>query len=285
MPESYFFTDNQEETLLSTFVNANIAEFICHEGFREYYNLYKKTWVPESYIEFTFEEYKKYASISGQDLKHFFSLYKKEDVRALIEYYLNSAFAIVDKKRERGDENYYLVSNAKYADVMLSNEGVYGKNDIGLYSMLEKVATHMVNNDENTSRKELYERYMLKNYLKNNLKTFAAERHTNRATSTSQTQNKHSDQVLVGNSIDVPKLGGKISKLFFPKLSLPGAFPVSFEKSRINSNYRAHKFMASDREVTLVTQHKFNNVKYKKSFIEKRKAAMKPQRKNFKFDF
>jgi len=287
MTEPLKFISNENETILSSFLGANIAEFICHEAFREYYNIYKKKLVPESYVEFIFEEYKKYAGISGQDLKYFFSLYKKEDLKPLIEYYLKSNFAIVSTKRIRGKETYYKVTNPSLAPVMLASDHIYGKNDIGLYSMLERVAKHINSSDEIIARRDLYEKYMLKKFLKKNFKdinNFSSTKKSSEPLPQSKPK-QEPNKVLVGNTIDVPNLGGKVSKLFFPKLSLPSAYPVSLEKSRINSNFRVRNFVSIEKQIGIINQYKFNTVKYHKSFIEKRKAAMKLKKKKFDFDF
>ena len=94
-----------------------------------------------------------------------------------------------------------------------------------------------------------------------------------------------SNVILEGTKTELPQQSGKVVKVFFPKLSLPSPYPILLDKSRINSDHRAKKFARTDKQVKIINNHQFNGVKYKLAFIEKRKAAKKPARRKFDFDF
>ena len=92
-------------------------------------------------------------------------------------------------------------------------------------------------------------------------------------------------QILVGTQTEVPNQKGKVVKVFFPKLNLPSPYPILNEKSRVNSEHRVNSILRADKQIKLTNKYKFNGVQYTVSFIEKRKAANKPTKRKFDFDF
>lgn len=284
--ETFDIIDDSEESLLASQRNSSIANFITHEALKKYYELYKRRWVPMSFIEFYFSEYKSYEFLSKTFLKDFFSLYTTEDIPSIVENYMNCYYCLIVKKENKKDELCYFISDRDYMFVRLSDEDVLGRFDPELYKNLENITIHMEKNDELITLKEMYESFMIRKVVlsyKPNIKPSSIKTSAKVAPSVTKAVDI-SDAMLVGNKSDVPNQKGRVVKLYFPKLALPSAYPILLEKSRINSDHRASRFMPTDKQVTLINKYKFNRVKYRQGFIEKRKAASKPKRK-FEFDF
>lgn len=293
MVEDIEFIDDSEQTIFSTFSGVAIANFFCHEIVRTYFDTYKQEWVPESFFEFMFDEFKKYAFLSSNDIREFFRLYKTENIASAITNYMNCEFSALNKKRTRGGETvYHIDTKLNVLHLSFANNEIYGSSDKVLYSSLKNTATHFSDSDELVTTKDLYERFLLKKQIKEIALNKISKNQSERK-STSSTPSKPEDeqkkpnenQVLVGEQSEVPNQKGKIVKMFFPKLNLPSAYPTSLGKSRVNSERTVNKFMKIDTQVSLINKYKFNGVKYNLSFINKRKLAQKPQKKKFDFDF
>jgi len=283
-----------DDVLLYSETNSRIANFITHEACQKYFNEYKSPWIPLSFIEFYFEEYKRYAFMSPEFLEPFFNLYTTKDLDAIIENYYNARYSLITKKSTKKHETYYYITKNEYFSVNLYERSFLGFLHEALYKNIEIISNHFKNRDELLTLKETYEYYMIKKTilsydssnksefykLFNSKKSIKAE-----AKEPVKPQEQTKSSVLVGNSTELPQQKGKVFKLFFPKLNLPSPYPSSQDKSRINSNYRIKKLLNPDKQVTIINHHKFNGVKYSIDFIEKRKAAQKPARRKFDFDF
>lgn len=290
MAQENILIDDIKPTLLSTYANSNIADFICHEACREYYRVYNKKWVPSTYFAFVFDEYKKYAFLANNDIRAFFKMYKERDIYALIENYMNNNLSVLTKRRERENYTLYLISDFDLLGVSFANDNVYGGFNEPLYKSLANIEQHINASDELLTKKELYEKYLLKHFVIKDLKLNQTSKTEAKAISKAEaeiaaTEPKEEDRVMVGSTTDVPTQKGKIVKMYFPRLSLPSSYPTSQEKSTVNSDHVAKKFMRIDKQLTLMNKYKFNGVKYHKSFIDKRKAAQKPAKKKFNFEF
>lgn len=282
--EKITLIDDLEPSLLDTYEKLNVANYICHEACSEFYKLYNEKWIPATYIEFIFGEYKKYSFQSNETVKEFFRLYKPSDIPAIIASYMRTTLCIIGNKRTRQGEDFYKVVNEDLVDVRLSSKNIYGNNNKPLYSALEKIANHIRNTDELVTHKDLYEKFMMKKYIDGVLNVKGLKKVNKKAINNANVEPPKSDY-LVGEKTNIPKQSGKVVKIFFPKLSLPSAYPTSQDRSRVNTERVARKFMRIDDEVTLINKYKFSSIKYHKSFIEKRKLAQKPPKKNFDFDF
>ena len=283
MNQPIYISDDEKETVLSTFENANIADFVCHEACKQYISIYRNRKIPLSYFEFMFDEFQKHSFASIKPVINFFDIYKSEDILSILENYMNNTFTLIQSKQEKHNKIYFILKKDQSLEISLSDQNVYGKNNPQLYKSLDAIRAHIENGDEMLSKKDLYERFMLRRYLVEHFSSSLEKLETseNRASNA----NNISEQLLVGQATQLPDQKGKVVKMFFPKLSLPSAYPSSQEKSRVNSDYRVKKLMKVDNQITLINKYKFNNVKYKASFIEKRKLAQKPKKKKFDFDF
>lgn len=278
--------DDIKPSLFSSFKNVAISNYITHESVKTYHEIYNKIWIPESFIEFTFEEYRKYAFHSTKDIQEFFRLYSDSEISLILTNYMNSEFSILNKKRSRNGEHVYHIDTFMgNQNLSLGDLNVNGYTNKPLYTALNNISHHIKNSDELVSIKELYEKFSLKRYLK----TTEVEKQSSKAPKASQaTQNeikKETATVLVGEKSDIPNQKGKVTKMFFPKLNLPSAFPTSQEKSRVNSERTVRRFMKTDNQVALINKYQFNTVKYHTSFIDKRKHAQNKKSTKGKFDF
>jgi len=278
--------DEYESPILNSFENINIANFIIHEACKSYYSNFNKKWVPLSFINFYFEEYKRYEFLSPNYLVPFFKLYKEVDVPALIDNYYQAQYNIIVSKRTIKSQLHYLVEDNYYLHVNLADKNVLGIFDPKLYKNLDLITQHLSNSDELVSLQDNYEYYLLKQYVINSDKNAKLNKaQTKAAIQTSEDNTTITNEVLVGTQTDLPKQKGKVFKMFFPKLNLPSPYPILNNKSRINSEHRSKKFAKVDKQIEIINHYKFNGVKYNVSFIEKRKAAKKPPKRKFDFDF
>lgn len=278
--------DDIKPSLFSSFKNVAISNYITHESVKTYHEVYNKTWIPESFIEFTFEEYKKYAFHSTKDIQEFFRLYSDSEISLILTNYMNSEFSIINKKRSRSGEHVYHVDTfLGNQNLSLGDPNVNGYTNKSLYTALNNISHHIKNSDELVSIKELYEKFSLKRYLK----TTEVEKQssiTPKASKVAQNEiKKETSTVLVGEKSTIPVQKGKVTKMFFPKLNLPSAFPTSQEKSRVNSEKTVRRFMKTDNQVALINKYQFNTVKYHTSFIDKRKHAQNKKSTKRKLDF
>jgi len=278
--------ETEESTLLHTYTNANIANFITHEACQKYFNKYKNCWIPSSFIEFYFEEYRRYDFMSPEYLTPFFELYHTDDISDIIENYYYSHYSLIKKKMNKSDELHYLIdTESYYFDSILYEHNILGAFDESLYNNLGFISKHINNSDELLTIKEHYEYYMLKKIIlsQDEKKTLTIKTGIKEPITTIIP--KKEDAELVGLTASLPKQSGKVNKLFFPKFILPSAYPILVDKSRINSTHRAKKILKADKQINIINKKQFNAVKYSVGFIEKRMAAKKSVKKKFDFDF
>lgn len=276
------------DTLLSSQININIANFITHEACRKYYDIYQNAWVPLSFIEFIFDEYRRVDFMSPIYLTPFFAVYTPDDLPAIIESYYNSEYCLIKRKSNRKDEVCYLIDDLEYLDINLSSKDVLGVYSPELYSNLGNISSHLEKSDELLTTREIYETFMMKKIVLAHTKKIEKKLESqipNMATTNNGNRVHKADTTLIGEKSEVPQLKGKVVKIYFPKLLLPSAYPTLMESSRINSSYRVKLFLSPAKEISLINKYKFNAVKYKTGFIEKRKAAKKPSKPKFDFDF
>lgn len=292
MVEQKNIVEDIEPNIFNSFTNTSILNFICHDTVRTYYEIYKNDWIPESFFRFYVNECKKYSFTSTKEIRNFFKLYKNADLYPIIMHYMNSDFSLLNKKRQRSSENiYHIDSELEYLNISLGDDLVYGKYDKNLYSALQNISNHMHGGDELVTTKDLYEKFLLKEFLNSEKQLLSQTDSSNVSKVFGNGQPPQNvpelktSQILVSEKIDLPKQKGKVVKMFFPRLTLPSAYPMSLEKSRVNSEVTVKKFMRIDDQVTLINHYKFNAIKYHKSFIDKRKMAQKPTKKKYDFDF
>lgn len=296
MAEPIQIIDDITPTIFDTFTGVAISNFFCHETVKTYFDIYKANWIPESFFEFSFGEFQKYSFTSSNEVREFFKLYSKDNITSIIVNYMNSAYSLINRKRYRNGEQAYRISvENENLDVSLADEGVYGNFDKNLYSALSNILKHVRGGDELVSIKDLYEKFMLKKFLQSGTLRTTGQKAVSKAfanvekVSSNQIKNEQAqakqDKILVSEKIDLPNQKGKVTKMFFPRLTLPSSYPTSQEKSRVNSEKTVLKFMNIDDQVALINKYKFNAVKYRQSFIDKRKTAQKAEKKVFDFDF
>lgn len=292
MAEELQIIDDIEPSIFSSFTNIAISNFISHEAVRLYYDIYKTNWIPETFFEFAFDEYKKYAFLLSEDIKSFFRIYSNENISSIIQNYMNCDFTVLNKKRTRSGETvYHIDTSLESLKLSFGDDEVFGTSDKKLYGSLNNMANHFNSGDELVSKKDLYERFLMKKYLleANSAKLSKIVKSNSTAEppiATGPAKKINNDEMLVGEKTEVPNQKGKVVRMFFPKLTLPSTYPISQEKSRVNTERTVKKFMKIDNQVTLINRYKFNGVKYKLAFINKRKTAQKPaQKKKFEFDF
>lgn len=288
MPEIKIIND-LPEGLLTSLEGSSIADFITHEACRTYFSLYKKNVIPSSFIQFIFNEYKNYTQLANSDIKKFFSFYKNEDIPMIIVNYQRDKFSVIKDKKEKTNETYYVIDTKKYIDMNFADNGVYGFTNPDLYSALNNIRDHIINSDELLSIKALYEKYMMREFLieesqvRKRRYAFGAKSSAiaTKANATLIDENNR----LVGKAVEMPDQKGKVTKVFFPKLTLPTAYPTTQTKNRITKKVYIKKLMRADDQIKLINTKRINGVKYTQKFIDKRKELVKPEKKKFQFDF
>lgn len=288
MQEAILDTENLEDEefdspLLTTFRNANIANFIIHEACQLFYKTYKKKWIPFSFIEFYFEEYKRNDFLSKNFLEPFFKIYTEADTLPLINNYTNCHYSVITDKKNKNSQLHYYINDSYYLFCNMEKNEHLGMFDPTLYKELGSISQNMKDNDELITTKDAYEYFMLKKFIIDKDRKVKFKETQKKAIE--ETKNDVSNIVLVGTQTEVPKQNGKVTKIFFPKLSLPSPYPILIDKSRINSEHRVKKLLRADTQIKIINKFRFNGVKYTAAFIEKRKAAKKPQKRKFDFDF
>lgn len=292
MANSINIIDDSKPSLFSDFKFIAISNFICHESTKTHFSLYKKRWVPETFFEFAFNEYKKYAFSSSVEIRNYFKLYSDSDISSILTNYMNSEISIIDKKKSKDGEHVYHVNNENnYLEISLGDHEIFGFTDKKLYSVLNNISNHINNRDELVSIKDLYEKFLLKKYIRTSelhsfeLKNKKAINQAGAQSAKAPEIATKKNEILVGEKSVVPSQKGKVVKMFFPKLALPSAYPTSQEKSRVNSERKVSRLLKTDAQVALINKYKFNAVSYSRSFIEKRKVAQKNNTEKKKFDF
>ena len=278
--------EEYESPLLGTMRNANIANFIIHEACKKYYNLIKNKWLPLSFIDFYFEEYKRYSFMSKNFLEPFFMVYQEIDTLSLVENYYHCQYSAISGKRKIKSEQHYLVEDNYYLSCNIADNDILGMFDPLLYQDLGQVSKHLENSDELVSIQDNYEYFLLKRYVLDEDRKVELKKAQKKAILEAKKElEEDKSPILVGAQTEVPNQKGKVVKVFFHKLNLPSPYPILNEKSRINSDHKAKNVLRADRQIKLINKYKINGVKYSVSFIEKRKAAKKPARRKFDFDF
>ena len=277
------FEEEYESPLLDTVRNANISCLIIHEACQTYYSLYKTNWIPISFIEFYFEEYRRFDFLGKNFIEPFFKLYKEIDTFSLIDNYINCHYSLIIDKKNKSSEIHFKITNNDYMQCKMYKPEYLGMFDPALYKELEFISNRLYNSDELISVKDAYEYFMLKRYVLDNDRKVEIKKAQIKAVE--EVKKDENSVVLVGAQVNIPKQSGKVTKILFPKLNLPSPYPILLDKSRINSEFKVKKFTRTDQQVKIINKHEFNGVKYKLAFIEKRKAAKKPPKRKFDFDF
>ena len=276
IPESEYSSPILEDLRLT-----NISNFIIHEACKTYFKNFNSKWIPASFINFYFEEYKRYSLLPNTFLTKFFEVYQDIDIPSLVDNYYHWHYSVIVAKKNTKTETLYLMQNSYYLNYDLHEPTVLGMFDQKLYGELGNFCEHFKNSDELVSVKENYEYYMLKKIvLQSKVKIEITP-----AQKEALEQEKINNTVLVGEQTEVPEQKGKVVKIFFPKLTLPSPYPILLDKSRINSEHRIKHILRADRQLDLICKYKFNGVKYTVAFIEKRKVAKKKTKRKFDFDF
>lgn len=298
--------NNQSDiSLLSLQDNIYIANFIAHESCKTFYNTYKEKWIPLSFVEFFFEEYKLYGENKSKFLKDFFDAYSPSDIVDIMARYAERVYSLVTNRSSKFEEIKYKLGNFSVGlNIDLTDPEFMGRQNSELLRDLDLVKKCVDNTDENITLKELYEKYMIRKIVLLRARTkeirlrkdekpkksetsgqAKVEKAIQTTEQTAQSAPVFQNQTLVGQAIDIPEQKGHITKVLFPRLSLPSPYPVLKDKSRINSEYKIRKFTSNDMQIKIINQKKFNAVKYTTAFLEKRKLASKPQKRKFDFDF
>lgn len=276
--------DIDENDELNNETKIKISSYITHEACRLYHEHFHNNIVPLTFIEFIFNEYKRYPYSSSPTLQEYFDNHKDTSIEPIIDSYADEVYTVINKKIKKTHETYYKTSQNVYSQISIADSSFIDFMDKDVSKTLNNVTTHLNNSDELLSLPELYDNYLMKKELKqltNQHLLSKPEKYSPEIPIESE-----EDTYLVGESTDLPNQKGKVVKVFFPKLTLPSPYPITAQdKSRINSEHRAKTFIKIDRQVQLMNKHKINGVKYKQAFIDKRKAAQKPTKRKFDFDF
>ena len=281
--ENLIFNLDEDDVL--TDENAiKISSYITHEACRLYHQHFHNNQVPLTFIEFIFNEYKRYPYPSSSVLQEYFNNHNDDKLEIIVDTYAEEVYSVVVKKSKKPHDIYYKTNQNVYSQISIADSNFIDFTDKEISTSLNQVTHHLNNSDEILTLPELYDNYLMKKELKqltNQHLLNKPEKYNPEIPVESE-----EDTYLVGESTDLPNQKGKVVKVFFPKLTLPSPYPITAQdKSRINSDHRAKSFVKIDTQVQLMNKHKINGVKYKQAFIDKRKAAQKPPKRKFDFDF
>ena len=276
--KDFLFDDNNSTAIIILIENACM----------QYQDLYKKNNVPYSFIKFYFKEFEKYSPLFSSNLKHFYSNYIKMNISVedLIDRY-NRSYYSQHEGTIHGKQDKYLVFSKHVIDNFSSEMKQVTSTTMSTYAQNILTICKKINNkDELVSNKELYDNYLIQEFiLNNNFDYIKPINEPKKIKSNLKPIEEPEDnqKTLVGEALeDNYQSSGKITKIIIPKLNLPGEYPTSPDTSRVNKNKkRVLKICSPARQIIFINKNRIVNVKYSSGFINKRK---KKQNK-FKFDF
>lgn len=281
---------NDKIKFLSADDNTTAAIILVEKACEQYQTLYKKNNVPFSYVNFFCEEFNKYSGLFTEKLKTFYQNYTSLGISAedLIDRYTKSYYSQHKEIKVTKDEKFLCFDTSI---VLTFTKEMREVTNIGVSTMVENIINicHKIDSqDELVSLIELYERYMIAQYVndyKIKLSKRAQKEQEAIQAEAAETNTTDSDSfTLVGSALeDKYESHGKITKIIIPKLNLPSAYPISLEQSRISPNNRSSLFCTPAKQIVFINRKKIVAVKYSNKFLEKR-TAQKPKKK-FDWDF
>lgn len=277
--KEFLFDDNNSTAIIILMENACI----------QYQDLYKKNNVPYSFIKFYFKEFEKYSPLFSYNLKQFYNNYLKMHITVedLIDRYNRSHYS-QHEGTIRGKQDSYLVFPNHVINTFSNDMQQVTNTAISAFAQNILTICKKINNkDELVNNKELYDNFLIQEYILNNnfdyIKPINEPRNIAKAKAVKNEEPEDNDKTLIGEALeDNYQSSGKITRIIIPKLNLPSAYPSDIDSSRVNKDRkRATKLSSPAKQIIFINKNRIVNVKYSSGFINKR---TKKQNK-FKFDF
>lgn len=264
--------------------NTTAAIILIEKACEQYQTLYNKNNVPFSYINFFCEEFNKYSGLFTNKLKDFYDNFKKHNITAedLIERYVKSFYSQHEGVNVTKEEKFLCFNEPIILTFTKEMREVTNTNVSTMVENIINICHKIDTQDELIDLTDLYERYMINEFIMANADHFIKQSNNSNATVT--TVKPASDSIsLVGTALeDNYESHGKITRIIIPKLNLPTAYPVDLENSRLTENKKTSRFCTPAKQIVFINRKKIIAVKYSNKFIEKR--SPKPKKK-FDWDF
>ncbi len=293
--------DDPKSLFFSTPSNSIACIMLVEKACEQYQTIYSKLDVPFSYIKFFFEEFVKYSSFFENKLKEFYSGYTANGatIDDVIAVYSKSFYSTNSGSRAVAGEN-YLVFDFKISSQLTSQmQQVTNLNMNEMANNIINICKKIDNSDEIVSKQDLYETFMINQFIltypfgkaketKKKIKSKISKIEVDKAAA-DKSKNKPAEDTkagsvtLIGASIEDKYQEGKITKVVIPRLKLPSAYPFSPDSSRVDKDRRASSFCTPARQVVFINKNKIVSIKYSSAFLEKRKV--KKSKKKFDWDF
>ncbi|MCR5553775.1 MAG: hypothetical protein K6F08_03440 [bacterium] len=292
-----------------------LSNIVLYNASLVYQKEFKSNQVPVTFIKFYIHELSGYDHMFDAKLRKFFDKLNSRETRTIV---LMKTFAItypqfVVKLGVADYVDYMEISNETIPSNVLffSDNDKYLDNSI---DSLKQIIDHYSKNDELRSIEYIFKDYLYSTYkadppleqddseiehydeadqnydeidniIKN--KQFSDEQAMKKYKEISSSERKSKSALLTGRAIEVPKQKGKVISIMFPELPLPGAYPTLNGKNRVNSERKVKKLTTASKELEIINDFRFMQVKYSLDFINKRKVIAHDLNKanRFEFDF
>lgn len=260
-----------------------ISNYFINECTKKYYEQYRQLKTPVSFIEFYFEQVSRYKSKFNEQMTLFFDKYrKKEDyIDTLCNVYCRT-FSKAVKFEDVKHQGKSIIINKHFFPIKVTFDAGDSSDLRKTIVIAKDIAELIYNNEEARSLKTQYV-----DYLKNKVVAL-----NHRSVDTIEIQNNPTENVKktkvepvilkgAATKITPEKVSSHVSRIVIPKYKLPSLYPVSFIKSRVDSEHVAKSFINSVDLIRLLNIYNITSVAYSEDFVLKRKSLIKPKQKKF----
>lgn len=251
-----------------------LSNYIINECTKKYYNEYIGFQVPLTYIEFYFHIVSNYRFLFNRQFEEYFE--KLESKPNMVEYLARvfsktfSEYCQIQEIRNRGK---HLVMAKKFFPLSISFDSEAKQKLDQTLLILKKIVDNIFYNEEERSLKQQYIDYM-KNKLEKKLSLSKKP-----VEETPKQGEKIHERTAPKSS--PPSKSANVTRVIIPRYKLPSEYPISFTKSRVDSQHVANKFFSSVKLIELLLKFDVSGVTYGQDFIVKRRSLFKPKQKKF----
>lgn len=274
---------NDEPTKLDFLVspdNVTATIILVEKAVEQYQNAFKKLNMPYSYVGFFCSEFNKYSGLFTNKLKEYYDGFIKYNVQTedLIEVYVKSKYSQHSGVKNKKHENWLCFDSEIILSFTKEMRQVKNLNISTMVENIINVCSKIDHQDELIGIVDLYEQYMINQFLKGY--TINVKEKIKKAKPVVEDDK---NKKLIGDAIDdIYQSHGRVTRVVIPKLSLPTAYPIDLENSRLTANKRSRKFCTPARQIVFINRKKIVAVKYSPYFAFKRTENKKPK---FNWDF
>lgn len=262
--------------------NSTACIILVEKAVEQYQNTFKKLNVPYSYIGFFCSEFNKYSGLFTNKLKDYYDGFAQYNVTTedLIDIYVRSKYS---QHQEVKNTKYDKLLCFKDKIILSFTKEIRQVKNLSMSTMVENIiniCSKIDHQDELLDNVELYEQYMINQFLKDYQFNLAR---SSKKRSEDASDGNDPAKKLVGTAMDdIYEPHGKVTRVIIPKLSLPTEYPIDLENSRLTENKVSHKFCSPAKQIVFINRKKIVAIKYSPSFVFKRTESKK---KPFNWDF